>query len=88
MALVVTDRQATAHRRCRCSFPPGLLPLDEALARARSLTDWSTNPGSTGLRSIDIRRRGAFRPCGDGSEGRSAASWEEAARILADEARR
>ena len=89
MALVVTDRNGDGLTGgVNFSFPPGLLPLGEALARARSLTEWFDQAGFDPIAEASMY--GDVAPFttlpGDGSDGRRAASWEQAAQILADEA--
>lgn len=89
MPLVVTDRSGDGLTGgVNFSFPPELLPLDEALARARALVDWFDRSGFD--RIAESSMYGDIAPFtnmpGDGSEGRSASSWEEAARMLGDEA--
>jgi hypothetical protein len=88
MPLIVTDNAGDRMTAgINFSYQPDLLSLDEALARARSLTQWLDEAGFDPIAESSIY--GDIAPFttmpGDGSEGTSAASWEEAARMLADD---
>jgi len=88
MPLIVTDNAGDGMTAgINFSYQPDLLSLDEALARARSLTQWLDEAGFDPVAESSLF--GDFAPFttlpGDGSDGTSAASWEEAARMLADD---